>query len=214
VMLAVSDTGSGMSEETQRQIFEPFFTTKQVGKGTGLGLSTVYGIVKQSGGSIWVYSEPDQGTTFKIYFPRVDANADEYKRPTLSSELVPGTETILLIEDNEMVRKLAHEVLTNSGYRVLEADSGAAAVTIAERTQEDIHLILTDVVMPGMSGSEVTSLLLPLHPKVRVLYMSGYAENATVHHGMLAEGTSFIEKPFSPEALALKIREVLDASLN
>ena len=213
VMLAVSDTGTGMNEEIRQHIFEPFFTTKETGKGTGLGLSTVYGIIRQSGGTIWVYSEPAKGTTFKIYLPRVQESAEEYKRPVPSTDLARGTETILLVEDDELVRKLAREVLETSGYRVLEAASGEGALSICEENKDVIHLLLTDVVMPRMSGREVANNLLSLHPEMRIVYMSGYAENAIVHHGVLEQGTWFIQKPFSPHALALKVREVLDASL-
>jgi CheY-like chemotaxis protein len=200
-----------MEEEIRQHIFEPFFTTKELGKGTGLGLSTVYGIIKQSEGSIWVYSEPGKGTTFKIYLPRVEESAEEYKRPVVTADLSQGTETILLVEDDDLVRKLACEVLETSGYRVLEAATGEAAILICEQRKEVIHLLLTDVVMPQMSGREVSNRLLSLHPEMRIVYMSGYAENAIVHHGVLDEGTWFIQKPFSPHALALKVREVLDA---
>ncbi len=212
VMLAVSDTGTGIDAQARPHIFEPFFTTKEVGKGTGLGLSTVYGIVRQSGGNIWVYSEVGKGTTFKIYLPRVEESAEEYKRPAALSQLPQGTETILLVEDDEMVRKLAREVLETSGYRVLAATSGSAAMQICEQDRETIHLLLTDVVMPEMSGSEVGIRLQSLHPEMRILFMSGYADNAIVHHGVLDAGTSFLQKPFTPDALALKVREVLDAS--
>jgi len=211
VLLAVSDTGMGMDAETQQHIFEPFFTTKEVGKGSGLGLSTVYGIVKQSGGNIWVYSETGKGTTVKIYLPRVDEVAEEYKRTVALTDLPPGNETILLVEDDEMVRRLTRDVLTTSGYLVLEAASGSAAQIICEHHKDVIHLLLTDVVMPEMSGREVVNRLLPLHPEMRVLYMSGYAENAIVHHGVLNGGINFIQKPFGPQVLALKVREVLES---
>jgi len=210
VMLAVSDTGTGMDAETREHIFEPFFTTKQVGKGTGLGLSTVYGIVKQSGGTIWVYSEIERGTAVKIYLPLVDDEAEQYRRPAALRELPTGNETILLVEDEETVRKLAREVLEMSGYTVIEALSGAEARRISEQADEQIQLLLTDVVMPEMSGREVANLLLTQHPELRVLYMSGYADDAIVRHGVLDEGTNFIQKPFSPHGLAAKVREVLD----
>ena len=212
VMLAVSDTGAGMDEETQQHIFEPFFTTKDVGKGTGLGLSYVYGIVRQSEGNIWVYSEPGKGTTFKIYLPRVAGNAEEYKRPEALVDLSQGTETVLLVEDDERVRELAQEVLEICGYRVLGAASGKAALAICEQYAERIHLLLTDVVMPEMSGPELAHRVSLLHPEIPVLYMSGYTDNAIVHHGVLDEGTNFIQKPFSPDALAAKVRQVLDSS--
>ena len=211
VMLAVSDTGTGMDESIRQHIFEPFFTTKEMGKGTGLGLSTVYGITKQSEGTIWVYSEPGKGTTFKIYLPRVEGSAEEYKRPVPSADLSPGTETILLVEDDDLVRKLAREVLETCGYRIHEAATGDAAILACEHIKDVIHLLLTDVVMPKMSGRDVATRLRILHPEMRIVYMSGYAENAIVHHGVLDEGTWFIQKPFSPQALALKVREVLDA---
>lgn len=212
VRLAVSDTGCGMDEATKQRIFEPFFTTKPEGMGTGLGLSTVYGIVKQSGGHIWVYSEPEKGTTFKIYFPLVE-QALEAKLPAVgATELMPGTETILVIEDHEVVRKLVVEILSASGYKVLEAESPEVALTICSERSEPIDLLLTDVVMPGMSGREVASQSLVSHPEMRVLFMSGYTDQAIVHHGVLDEGTNFIQKPFSPHALAQKVREVLDSA--
>jgi len=209
VMLAISDTGIGMDEATQKQIFEPFFTTKPVGKGTGLGLSMVYGIVKQSAGSIWVYSEVGKGTTFKLYFPMVDESSEKYEPTHASAEIPRGTETILLVEDAESVRNLARDTLNIGGYEVLDADSGAAAMLICEQHREPIHLLLTDVVMPEMSGPELAECLLVQHPEMRVLYMSGYMQDAIVHHGLLDEGINFIEKPFSPEALSLKVLEVL-----
>jgi two-component system cell cycle sensor histidine kinase/response regulator CckA len=210
VMLAISDTGIGMDEKTQARIFEPFFTSKEAGKGTGLGLSTVYGIVKQSDGNIWVYSEVGRGTTFKVYLPRVDESVQEYKRGTEVEEDLQGTESILLAEDEDTVRRLARDVLEMYGYRVLEAPNGGAAFLICERHKEPIHLLVTDVIMPEMSGPELTDRLIRLRPEMKVLYMSGYTDNAIVHRGVLDEGTNFIQKPFTPNALARRVREVLD----
>jgi signal transduction histidine kinase len=212
VMLAISDTGCGMDEETRQQIFEPFFTTKEPGKGTGLGLSMVYGIVRQSGGNIWVYSEEGTGTTFKIYFPRVTAEAQEYKRTNGAAEVPKGCETILLVEDAALVRTLARQVLETAGYRVLEAASAEAALNVCEGINGTrIDLLLTDVVMPGMSGNEMSKILLARQPDMPVLYMSGYTDDAIVEHGVLEPGINFLQKPFSPGALAMKVREVLDA---
>ena len=210
VMLAISDTGIGMDEKTQARIFEPFFTTKEMGKGTGLGLSTVYGIIKQSGGNIWVYSEIGQGTTFKIYLPRVDEEAEQLKQAISKQEMPKGTETVLLAEDDESVRHLAKMVLETNGYKVLEAANGGAALLLCEKCKETIHLLLTDVVMPEMSGTELAEHLEVKHPEMRVLYMSGYTDNAIVHRGILKEGMTYIQKPFSPDDLAKKVREVLD----
>jgi two-component system cell cycle sensor histidine kinase/response regulator CckA len=209
VMLAVSDNGIGIDEQTQARIFEPFFTTKEVGKGTGLGLSTVYGIVKQSGGNIWVYSEIGRGTTFRVHLPCVDEGAQRYKRTTETEEDIQGTETILLAEDEEMVRKLAREVLEMYGYQVLEAVDGDAALLICEQHKQAIHLLITDVIMPGMSGRGLADRLLQVRPEMKVLYMSGYTDDAIVHQGVLDEGTNFIQKPFSTNDLARKVREVL-----
>lgn len=210
VLLAVSDTGTGMDEETRQHIFEPFFTTKEPGKGTGLGLSTVYGIVKQSSGHVWVYSEPGKGTTFKVYLPRVEEGAQYFREQEPAAEVPRGTETILLVEDAEMVRKLTREVLENCGYDVIEASNGKRALSICKNRTEPIDLLLTDVMMPEMSGRELADRLVVLHPEMQVLYMSGYTQDAIVHRGTLEEGTNFIQKPFSPDALARKVRIVLD----
>ena len=211
VMLAVSDTGIGMDSETQKRIFEPFFTTKEVGKGTGLGLSTIYGIVKQSGGNIWIYSEVGRGSSFKIYLPRVDEAAREYKEVTELEKEIQGAETILLAEDEEVVRKLALEVLLSYGYKVLEAENGKTALSICESQGESIDLLITDVVMPEMGGRELAARLLKRCPDVKVLYMSGYTDDAVIRQGEIKEGSNFIQKPFSLEALVQKVREVLDA---
>ncbi len=209
VMVAVSDTGVGMDAAMQARLFEPFFTTKEKGKGTGLGLATVYGIVKQSGGYIWVYSEPGKGTSFKVYLPRVgEAPAlPEPHVPALAS--LRGTETILLVEDEQAVRTLSRRVLEARGYRVLEAGNGAKALEVARGSTGPIHLILTDLVMPDMTGTELASRLLSLRPGVRVLYMSGYTDDSVVRNGLLEQGRLFLQKPFTPETLARKVREAL-----
>ena len=210
VKLCVGDTGIGMSPEVREHLFEPFFTTKEKGKGTGLGLSTVYGIVMQSGGNIWVYSEPGLGTTFKIYLPRVDESFEEMREKVTRQELPCGGETILVVEDEEDVRRLAVRVLERQGYTVLETSCGDDALVLSKERKEPIHMILTDVVMPGMSGRQLADQLLPLHPKMKVLYMSGYTDNAIVHHGVLEEGINYIQKPFTIDGLARKVREVLE----
>jgi PAS domain S-box-containing protein len=211
VMLAVTDNGAGMDEKTISRIFDPFFTTKDLGKGTGLGLATVYGIVKQSGGYIWVYSEVGRGTTFKIYLPRVDEDAVEMREREASARQAGGSETILLVEDTELVRNLVLEVLTRSGYTVLEATNGGEALVLCGQRTEPIHLLLTDMMMPGMTGTELAARLLPLRPGIRVLYMSGYTEYGTIDNAGLPAGSLFIQKPFTTAALARKVREALDS---
>ncbi|PYO12028.1 MAG: hypothetical protein DMD31_17500, partial [Gemmatimonadetes bacterium] len=211
VMLAVSDTGSGMDEVTKARIFEPFFTTKEKGRGTGLGLSTVYGIVKQSGGYIWTYSEVGRGTTFKVYLPRVEAPAEQIAPPR-EAKTVEGTETILLAEDDEMLRPLAKSVLERLGYTVLEAKDGDRALAVAGTHSGPVHLLVSDVVMPGGSGRDLARRLVAARPETKVLYVSGYTDDAIVQHGMLESGLHFLQKPFTPAVLARKIREVLDAS--
>ncbi len=211
VMLAMSDSGNGMDPETQAHIFEPFFTTKEKGKGTGLGLATVYGIVKQSGGHIWLYSEPNQGATFKIYLPRVEEAAQPVEAISPGAPLAGGSEIILLAEDEEGVRDLARRVLELKGYKVITASNPTEAAQICERHEGPIHLLLTDVVMPTMSGRQLAEHLAFLRPGLKVLYMSGYTDNAIVPHGILEEGTQFLQKPFTADSLAHKVREVLDA---
>ncbi|MFI5312060.1 MAG: ATP-binding protein [Gemmatimonadales bacterium] len=210
VLLAVSDTGVGMDEATKRRVFEPFFTTKESGKGTGLGLSTVYGIIKQSGGSIWLYSEPGIGTTFKIYLPRVTTAAQGAKSAR-TAEPARGSETILIVEDEESVRKLAVRILETAGYKVLAASNGGEALLLLEREARPVQLMLTDVVMPVMSGRELATRLLKVHPLMKVLFTSGYTDDAILRHGVLDEGTHFIGKPYARAELTRKIREVLDS---
>lgn len=209
VMLAVSDTGCGMDKETQSHIFEPFFTTKESGKGTGLGLSTVYGIVKQSEGNIWVYSEPGKGTTFKIYLPRIIEPSEIVETPVPAIESLRGSETILLVEDEETLRDLARQILEMAGYTVLVASNANEALLLNGQHQGRIHLLITDVVMPGLSGGELAQRLTALDHELKVLYMSGYTDDAIIHHGVLEEGIDFIQKPFTPDALTGKVREVL-----
>lgn len=210
VMLAVSDTGTGMDEETQARIFDPFFTTKEQGKGTGLGLSTVYGIVKQSGGSIWVYSELGHGTTFKVYLPQLETETQRVETTVAETPMPGGSETILLVEDEDAVRGLARKVLEHAGYNVIEATRGEEAIRLCTEGVQSIDLLLTDVVMPGISGKEVADHLSALLPGLKVLFMSGYTDEAIVHHGVLDSNIEFIEKPFTPVALAKRVRKVLD----
>ena len=213
VMLSVSDTGVGMTPEVRDRVLEPFFTTKEKGKGTGLGLSTVYGIVKQSGGNIWIYSEPGQGSTFKIYLPRVEEEVDSMLQSSVvGNKPQQGSETILLVEDEKMVRNLALTILKRQGYNVLEAEDGEMALRIVQKHNGNpIHLVLTDVVMPGMSGHELSDRLKAQCPEMKVIFMSGYTDESIIEkHGLMAPGIHFIQKPFQPDALVKKIRSVLD----
>ncbi len=208
VMIAVSDTGIGMDAETKRRIFEPFFTTKEKGKGTGLGLATVYGMIKQAGGDIWVYSEPNRGTTFKLYFPRVKESVTD--SPNSDAESPQGSnETILVVEDEKAVRELTVRMLRRLGYSVLIASSGAEAIKISASHPNKIALLLTDVVMPNMSGRQLADTLAGIRPDMKIIYLSGYTEDTVIHHGVLDAGIEFLPKPFSREVLAKKIREVL-----
>ena len=213
VMLAVSDTGTGMDQETQAHIFEPFYTTKGGSRGTGLGLSTVYGIVKQSGGYIWVYSEPGKGTTFKVYLPKVEETQAIPATPSEDDVAYTGTETILLVEDEPAVRELARSILTGQGYSVIAVDSAAEAEQIASKRSREIHLLLTDVVMPGVSGRELARRITARNPKTRVMFMSGYTDSVVASGGVLEAGVAFLQKPFTPRALAQKVREVLDRAV-
>jgi CheY-like chemotaxis protein len=215
VLLTVSDTGQGMDAETQRQIFEPFFTTKEKSKGTGLGLATVYGIVQQHGGHLGVSSEPGLGTAFRFYFPCFQGEAGEVQDPpaTLVSPPSSGahSETILLVEDNEMVRDLAQFILTELGYTVLVAENGSEALSVLGQDDGPFHLLLTDVVMPGMNGKELYLRVAEKYPDLKVLYMSGYTDDEIAHHGVLEAGVHFIQKPFTVTTLNLKVREALGA---
>ncbi len=210
-MVAVSDTGTGMSKETLAHVFEPFFTTKERGKGTGLGLPTVHGIVKQSRGHVWVYSEIGRGTTFKLYFPEAMGKSKERSTAVQQRPPARGTETVLLAEDDVTLRILAAKVLRLAGYSVLEAKDGESALVMSKTHQGTIDLLITDVVMPGVSGREAAQQILTMRPRMKVLYISGYSENAIVHHGVLDQGTELLEKPFTPYTLTQKVRAILDS---
>jgi CheY-like chemotaxis protein len=199
-----------MNPETLSHLFEPFYTTKEVGKGTGLGLSTVYGIVQQSGGHISVTSSPGAGTTFRIYFPHIVEQVEPETWRETRSEIVGGTETILLVEDEASVRHLVKQVLRRKGYHVLEAQHGGEALLICERYDRDIHLMITDIVMPQMSGRELAARLRSIRPALKIAYMSGYTDDAVVRHGVSEAGIAFLQKPFTPDVLLSKIRRVLD----
>lgn len=210
ILLAVTDTGKGMDAATQARIFEPFFTTKEVGKGTGLGLSTVYGIVKQSDGYIWVYSELEKGTTFKVYLPCIVEPIKDEEAATSPTDAASGDETILLVEDEEQLRRLARHILEASGYKVIVATNGVEGLQICKDFPDHIDLLLTDVVMPLMSGRQLAEKMLALRPQTKILYMSGYTDDSVVRHGVLEDDAFFLQKPFTPSILELKVREVLD----
>jgi CheY-like chemotaxis protein len=210
VLLTVIDTGDGMSKEVCENIFEPFFTTKELGKGTGLGLSTVYGIVKQNDGFIYVTSEPGKGTTFKIYLPRFEAETAQAPPEKVAGKPPAGTETILLVEDDEAILNLGRTILENLGYTVLAAPTPGYAIHLVQEHPGDLHLLITDVVMPEMNGRELAGKLGAFLPNLKCLYMSGYTADVIAHRGILEEGVNFIQKPFGSDELAAKVRQVLD----
>jgi CheY-like chemotaxis protein len=207
VMLAISDTGMGMSESVQAHMFEPFFTTKPLGRGTGMGLATCYGIVKQNGGHIWVYSEPGHGTIFKIYLPAAGEKSESVAH--VSSPAGRGAETSLLVEDEPMVRDISVRALKNHGYNVLQADNGQQALNLCEGYADDVHLLISDVVLPFMSGTELAKRLRVLRPQLKVLFISGYTDNTITQHGVLDSETEFLQKPFTSAAIAKKARQLL-----
>jgi CheY-like chemotaxis protein len=210
VLLAVADTGHGMTEDVKRHLFEPFFTTKPKGRGTGLGLAIIYGAVKQAEGFLEVQSEPGQGSTFRIYLPRVEADSQRVESDQRAPDMPGGTETVLLVEDEQIVRDLAARILKRLGYKVLQAPEGSRAILLAEEYKDRIDLLMTDVVMPGMNGRQLATRLLGLHPEMKVLYSSGYSEDALGGQGIVEEGLHFLGKPYHPQALAKKLREILD----
>jgi CheY-like chemotaxis protein len=209
VMLSFSDTGCGMDSQTLSKIFEPFYTTKPQGKGTGLGLAMVYGFVQQSGGQVWVYSEPGKGTTFKIYLPRVQGKTDTATKTETHAPSTRGSETILLVEDEEALRELTAELLESAGYKVLKAENGRLAHEIAAQTQISIDVLLTDVILPMVSGVELAAQLRAIRPNLKVLYMSGYAGSQTSRHGV-GENEAFVEKPFTKDSLLRRLRDVIN----
>ena len=209
-MIAVSDTACGMDANTKSRAFEPFFTTREDGQGTGLGLSTAYGIVKQSGGNVWIYSEPGGGSTFKVYLPRAKQDVEPSESEVPNGER--GLETVLLAEDEESLRKMIREVLEAQGHTVLDAGDGREALSVSERYDGPIHAMITDVVMPQIGGSELAERLSSRRPNFKILYVSGYADNAILHHGILAPGVHFIQKPFAPEGLTSKLRKLLGST--